>query len=99
MTRDRSAGRCSSRNPSPCQNSSGGVDRSTSSTNPGRGISPPPPPRPPRPPRFPWQNDTELCRFARESRWGGGDSSVSFLLVAEVEGDLHGAARAGVGGV
>src|SRR6478672_12280160 len=32
------AGRRSSRYPSPCQNSVGGVERSTSRTNPGRGI-------------------------------------------------------------
>src|SRR5215213_7117844 len=39
MTRERPAGSFSSRNPSPCQNSVGGVERSTSRTNPGRGIS------------------------------------------------------------
>ena len=37
-TRLRSAGSCSRLRPSPCQNSVGGVERSTSRTNPGRGI-------------------------------------------------------------
>jgi len=39
MIRLRSAGRRSRLNPSPRQNSVGGVERSTSRTNPGRGIS------------------------------------------------------------
>src|SRR6184192_1420457 len=38
MTRLRPTGSFSRRNPSPCMNSVGGVDRSTSSTNPGRGL-------------------------------------------------------------
>src|SRR5690606_35431836 len=39
MIRLRSAGSFSRLNPSPRQNRMGGVERSTSSTNPGRGIS------------------------------------------------------------
>src|SRR5437899_3952159 len=42
MTRLRPTGSFSSRKPSPCMNSVGGVDRSTSNTNPGRGLTPPP---------------------------------------------------------
>src|SRR5579875_1017655 len=38
MTRDRPAGRRSRRNPSPCQVRTGGVERSTSRTKPGRGM-------------------------------------------------------------
>src|SRR5947209_13972937 len=62
MMRDRPGGSFSSLNCSPWWKRTGGVDRSTSSTNPGLGTS-------------------------------------SCLLVAEVEGDLHAAARSGAGRV
>src|SRR5687768_7339242 len=81
--------------PSPRQNSVGGVDRSTSRMNPGRGISA-------RPCRFGCWNRPLRGRF-RHPKAGASDvravARSAVPLVAEVEGDLDGAPRAGVGGV
>src|SRR5436190_3715033 len=86
-------GRRSSRNPSPCMNSVGGVDRSTSSTNPGRGLIGLPPPA-----AAPLSG--ALCSLVRSpSARSRHDQPVPFALVAEVEGHLDRAAAAGAGGV
>src|SRR5688572_29978847 len=94
MTRLRPAGSFSSRKFSPWWNRIGGVDRSTSSTNPGRGIS------------GPREGDRVVPRdgttqWETRERVGGGlgGERRSSAHPPQVEGDLQGAAGAGVGGV
>src|SRR5262245_29004708 len=87
MMRLRSGGRCSRLKPSPRQNSVGGVERSTSRTNPGRGITSLLAARqgagaPPVPNRGFASKRRDLTR-------------VSSNFTPQVEGDLGGAAPAG----
>src|SRR5438445_5963588 len=86
-------GRRSSRNPSPCMNNVGGVERSTSSTNPGRGLIG-------WPPSAAAPLSGALCPLVRSpSARSRRYQPIPFALVAEVEGDLHRAPATGAGGV
>src|ERR1700730_11814540 len=77
-------GKRSSRNPSPCQKSEAGVERSTSRTKPGRGISGARRGRPWRGPML-------------AARWAGAVRPAQ--RTGELEGDLDGAPPPRRGGV
>src|SRR5215471_5951933 len=99
MTRLRPGGSFSRRKPSPWWKSTGGVDRSTSSTKPGRGglnviLSAPPEDR-----RSRLRRSVVAGRAAPPGGCAALRSSSALSFGTEVEGDLHRAAGAGLGGV